>query len=348
MPRVAVDAMGGDHAPGAAVRGALRAAREIPGVEVVLVGREEAIRGELPGGALPSNARIVPAADVLEMHEPPVDALRRKPDASIARAMALLAGREVDAVVSAGHTGGAVAAATFALERLPGARRGGIAAPFPTRTGHCVLMDVGANLGAKASDLVEYAVMAAEYARAVLEIAEPRVAILSVGGEEGKGSPLVRRAADALRRFRRVRFLGNVEGQQIFGGDVDVIVCEGFVGNVILKSSEGLLEAFVQHTLARLRTHVGSESDDAFERSLAQVLDDLRQRTDYTRYGGAPLIGYEGAIVICHGRSPPTAIRNAVAAADRYVSAGVNGRIAHALAALAEDTEVAAALGGQA
>lgn len=346
MPRVAVDAMGGDHAPAAIVSGALEALRDLPHIQVTLVGREDAIRAELPPEGLPDRARIVHADDVLEMHESPVEAIRRKPDTSIARAMSLLASGEANALVSAGNTGGVVAAATILLDRIPGSRRSGIAAPFPTRTGHCVLMDVGANLQAKAGDLVEYAVMATEYVRAVMDIAEPRVAVLSIGGEENKGSPLVRHAAEALRKAPGVRFVGNVEGQEIFGGDVDVVLCEGFVGNVILKASEGLLEAFVQHMLGRLDAQVNGDGDSAFDRALSEQLEDLRSRTDYTRYGGAPLMGHPGAIVICHGRSPAAAIRNAIAAAERYVARGVNERIARGLAALENDQTVAAILGG--
>ena len=345
MTRVAVDAMGGDHAPAATVQGAVEAAAANPDVEIVLVGDAPRIGAALGGQALPERVRIEPSGSVLEMHESPVEALRRKPDSSIARAVALVAEGAADALVSAGSTGGVVAAAAFALPRLPGARRAGIAAPFPTRAGHCVLMDVGANIHAKASDLVEYAVMASEYARAVLEIDAPRVGILSIGGEEGKGSPLVRKAAEALREFDGVRFAGNVEGQQIFSGDVDVVLCEGFVGNAILKVSEGLLEAFVHHMLGRLRSEVAA-GGDALAPALGAVLEDLRQRTDYTRYGGAPLLGHEAAIVICHGRSPPAAIRNAVDAAHRLVAGGVNGRIAAGLGALSRDRTVAAILGG--
>jgi len=341
VTRVAVDAMGGDLAPVAVVRGALEAVRELRGIEVVLVGREDAIRAvlesELPDGCLPAGLTIVHASEVLEMHESPVEGLRRKPDASIVVAMRLLASGDADALVSAGHTGGIVAAATFALPRIPGARRAGIAAPFPTRTGHCVLVDVGANLQAKAPDLVQYSVMAGEYIRAVMGVDEPRVALLSVGGEEGKGSPLVRRAAEALRAFPNIDFIGNVEGQEIFRGTADVILCEGFVGNVILKASEGLLEAFVHHMLAELGGDVGPNGDD--------VLEDLRSRTDYTRYGGAPLLGHQGAILICHGRSPASAIRNAVEAVDRCIEHKVNDRIMDGLSALASNEDVAAVLG---
>ena len=346
MPRVAVDAMGGDHAPAAIVDGALQAVRELPGTEVILVGREDAIRAELPGGKLPERASIVHAEDVLEMHESPVEAIRRKADTSVARAMGLLAAGDADALVSAGNTGGVVAAATFLLDRIPGARRAGIAAPFPTTNGHCVLMDVGANIRAKTSDLVEYAVMAGEYVRAVMDIENPRVAVLSVGGEENKGSRLVRGVAEALRAAPDINFVGNVEGQQIFGGEVDVVLCEGFVGNVILKASEGLLEAFVQHMLTSLHHEIDADGTDGLDRSVGRQIELLRGRTDYTRYGGAPLMGHLGAIVICHGRSPAPAIRNAVAAAELYVANDVNERIARGLAKLSENEEVAAVLGG--
>ncbi len=346
--RVVVDAMGGDHAPGVAVRGALDAVRVDAGIEVILVGREDEIRQRLPRSGAPSRVRIVPAADVLEMHESPVEALRRKPDTSIARSIRLLADGEADAVVSAGNTGGAVAAAALGLAKLPGARRAGIAAPFPTRRGHCVLMDVGANLQPKATDLVEYAVMASEYARAVLGVGVPRVGVLSVGGEEDKGRPLVRQAADGLRALLGTRCVGNVEGQEIFAGDVDVIICEGFVGNVILKASEGLLEAFVHHMLGRLEEDLSDTVTDDGGSTVADALDELRQRTDYTRYGGAPLMGHDGAILICHGRSPAVAIRNAVRAARSYVSHDVNARIAAGLAALASNSDVTRAMGGNA
>jgi glycerol-3-phosphate acyltransferase PlsX len=339
--------MGGDHAPAAIVAGAQEALRDLPDLELILVGREDAVLAEL-GGDVPDRVHLVHANDVLEMHESPVEAIRRKADTSIAKAMDLLAGGDADALVSAGNTGGVVAAATFLLGRIPGARRAGIAAPFPTTTGHCVLMDVGANLQAKAGDLVEYSVMATEYARAVMDIAEPRVAVLSVGGEENKGSPLIRRAAEALRAAPEVRFTGNIEGQDIFAGDVDVVLCEGFVGNVILKASEGLLEAFIHHMLGSLHSEVNGVGDGSFDRALSEQLDDLQSKTDYTRYGGAPLMGHTGAVMICHGRSPAPAIRNAIAAAERYVAEGVNERIARGLATLGSNEEVAAILGGSA
>ena len=342
MGRIAVDAMGGDHAPAEIVRGTLEAVEASPNVEVLLVGDESRVRPLLPGGGPPARVRLVHAAEVIEMHDSPVEALRRKPDNSIAKAMSLVANREADAFVSAGNTGGAVAAATFLLPRLPNCRRGGIAVPLPTRTGHCVVMDVGANVQCKPVHLVQYAAIASAYSRTVLGVESPRVGLLSVGGEEGKGNPLVKDVFAALRAHRGVRFAGNVEGQQIFSGEVDAIVCEGFVGNVILKAAEGLSEAFLHILLAELEEVLGGGSEAA-----GRVLTDLRKRTDYAAHGGAPLLGHEGAVFISHGRSKARAMRNAVLAADSFVVQRVNERITEALAALAADTEVGSLLGSE-
>ncbi len=341
MGRVAVDAMGGDHAPAEVVRGAVEAAAVAPGLEVILVGHEERVRACLPGGMLPERVSIFHAADVLEMHESPVEALRRKSDTSIARCMRLVLEKKADAAVSAGNTGGVVAAATFLLPRLPHARRAGIAVPLPSRNGTCVVMDVGANIQCKPIHLVQYAIMASEYAREVVGIENPRVALLSVGGEEGKGNPLVKEVFAALKAWKGVNFIGNVEGQQIFSGEADVVVCEGFVGNVILKAAEGLSEVFLHHLIGELTARFGQSSETGRE-----VLGHFRQRTDYAQYGGAPLMGHEGAVFICHGRSNAMAMRNAVRMADSFVVHRVNVRITQALAHLASDAMVGAALGG--
>ena len=341
MGRVAVDAMGGDHAPREIVLGAIAAAEANPALEQILVGVEEKIRAELPGGEPPPGITIAHAADVIEMHESPVEALRKKPDTSIVRCMKLVLEKRADAVVSAGNTGGVVAAATFLLPRLPNCRRAGIAVPFPSRTGHCVLMDVGANLQCKPIHLVQYALMAREYARDICGIAEPRVALLSVGGEEGKGNPLVKETFAALKAVKGLNFIGNVEGQQIFSGASDVVVCEGFVGNVILKASEGLAEAFLHLLLQELGESLGRENP-----AVKQVIGHLQARTDYAQYGGAPLMGHDGAVFISHGRSHAKAMRNAIRFADSFVGHRVNARITEALAGAAADPELAAILGG--
>jgi glycerol-3-phosphate acyltransferase PlsX len=341
--RIAVDAMGGDHAPGAIVRGAVDAvAARDSDIEVVLVGADLAIRAELRGAEPPPRLRIEVADEVVGMDEHPVDAVRRKPNSSIVRAMTLLASGEVDAVISAGNTGAVVAAGTFLLPRLAGAKRAGIAAPFPSKDGVSLLMDVGATIRCKPVHLVQYAVMASVYAREVFQIEEPRVALLSIGGEDSKGGPLVRDAAEALRALRGVNFTGSVEGQQIFDGGADVILCEGFVGNVILKSAEGLSEQFLHDLLSELDVRLG-DADAA----VSSVLAEFHRRTDYTRYGGAPLLGHDGAVFICHGRSPAPAIRKAIEVADAHVRLGVTAKVSSGLGVLAADEEVAVALGGR-
>jgi glycerol-3-phosphate acyltransferase PlsX len=341
MGRVAVDAMGGDYAPREVVKGAVAAAQADPSLEQILVGVEDKIRAELPGGQPPKGISIVHAADVLEMHESPVEALRKKADTSIVRCMKLVLEKRADAVVSAGNTGGVVAAATFLLPRLANCRRAGIAVPFPSRTGHCVLMDVGANIQCKPIHLVQYALMAREYAREICGIANPRVALLSVGGEEGKGNPLVKDTFAALKAVKGLNFVGNVEGQDVFGGEADVVVCEGFVGNVILKASEGLAETILHMILEELGQSLGNEAPAA-----KQVLSHLKARTDYAQYGGAPLMGHEGAVLISHGRSKAVAMANAIKFADSFVGHRVNARITEALAAVTADQDVAAVIGG--
>lgn len=343
MAHVAVDAMGGDHAPGEIVRGAAAAVAATEGLTVTLVGREDAIRAELPPDAHLDRIHVVHATDVVEMHESPVDALRRKADTSILRAVKLLADGQSDALVSAGNTGGVVAAATFALPRLPNARRAGIAVPMPTRSGTCVLMDVGANISCKPLHLVQYAVMATEYSRHVMGVPDPRVALLSVGGEEGKGNSLVLKAAAALKQWDGVQFIGNAEGQDVFKGVADVVVCEGFVGNVILKSCEGMSEVFLHHLIEELSLHIGEKDERA-----RKVLSDFRAMTDYAQYGGAPLIGHERPVFICHGRSSARAMGNAVKAAAGYVSHRVTEHIEASLAALARSTAIAELVGGAA
>lgn len=341
MTYVAVDAMGGDHAPAAVVRGAVEALEAEPHLGVALVGREDEIRAELGDADFGERLIIVHADEVVQMHEAPVEALRRKPNCSILKAVGLVREGVAGALVSAGNTGGVVAATTFALKRLPGAKRAGIAVGFPGRTGHTVLMDAGANIDCKPIHLVQYAVMGCEYAREVFGVENPRVAVLSVGGEEGKGNRLVKTVSAALKAAEQIDFVGNVEGQQIFHGDADVVVCEGFVGNVILKASEGLAEVFLHRLVEDLDAVLGHHSQEA-----KQAISRFRESTDYQKYGGAPLMGHQGAVFICHGRSSPHAICNAILVASQYVAHGVNERIEAGLAQLGADEAVAAVLGG--
>jgi glycerol-3-phosphate acyltransferase PlsX len=342
--------MGGDHAPREIVLGVLEAIERDPGLEVFLVGREDAMREHLPGGAAPARIHLVHAPEVVEMDDSPVEALRKKPDNSIARALVLVREKKAEAFLSAGNTGACVAAATMILPRLPNARRGGIAVPFPTRTGRCVVMDAGANIQCKPIHLVQYAAMASEYSKDVVGVANPRVGVLSVGGEEGKGNPLVQTVYNALRASKTINFIGNVEGQGIFSGDADVVVCEGFTGNVILKAAEGLSEAFFHMLQEGFRSVTAAGAQDGAHgthtfAALHAALGEMKKRIDYEAFGGAPLLGHEGAVFISHGRSKSRAMKNAVLAAGSYVDHHVNARITEALAALSAEADVAAALG---
>lgn len=317
--RVALDAMGGDHAPDEIVKGAVAALERDPELEILLVGDEARVRPLIPE-AHASRATIRHAAQVIDMGESPVEALRRKPDTSVQRAMEALRDGQVQAVVSAGDTGGVVAAATIYVPRLKGVKRQGIAIPIPSRGGRALLIDVGANIYAKPIHLLQYAIMAAAYARQIMGIANPRVGILSVGEEEEKGNDLVKKARTLLSRAE-LNFVGNIEGQAIFQGAADVIVCDGFVGNVVLKVAEGLGEALFEE-LAGAFTEQANGSD-----KFLQVLGGLKKRLDYSSTGGAPLLGVQGSVVICHGRSRATAIANAISVATEFTKSGVNDRI---------------------
>lgn len=330
--RIAVDAMGGDHAPSRVVDGALAAARHL-GIGVDLVGRTAAIRTELGrhDDAAALDLRVVEAPDVIEMAEAPAQALRRKPGASIRVAAELVARGEAAALVSVGHTGAAVVAAHAAFGMLPGVDRPGLAPSVPTRHGSAVLIDAGATVECKPANLLQFGVMGDVYARAWLGIGRPRVGLLSIGEEASKGNELTREA-HRLLKASRLRFVGNVEARDIFSGEADVIVCDGFTGNVALKLSEGLVE-MVEELL-------GDELQSTFSAQMGYLLSRrafrrFRKRVDYSEYGGAPLMGVAGLCIVGHGRSSAKAIRNAVAMASRFVSSHVLARVEQGIASAA-------------
>jgi len=322
--RVAVDAMGGDHAPQEIVLGSLQALERNPEMRVALVGDEEKVRPvlEREGGAGLGRVSALHASEVIEMGESPVEALRRKTDTSIQRCIESLREREVDAVVSAGDTGGVVACATKFAPRLKGVKRAGIAIPVPTTSGRALVIDVGANIRPKPLHLLQYAYMATSYAQG---IENPRVGVLSVGEEAAKGTDLVKRTRELLSESG-LAFVGNVEGRAIFQGVADVVVCDGFVGNVILKVAEGMAEAFL-HTLLSMVDFEAGPAD-----GMREFFTKLKARLDYSATGGAPLLGFEGSVIICHGRSKATAIANAVQVAHDFTRSGVNDRILAAIA----------------
>lgn len=315
--RVALDAMGGDHAPGPIVDGAVHAVREIDGLAVVLVGQSDAIEaeltrhGDLPRDRLP----VVHAADVIGMDEKPVEALRKKRDNSISKCWGLLAKGDVNAVVSAGSTGAMVASALLNAKMfLPGVRRPGIAAIFPSRRGPIVILDVGANMNAKPEDLYQYGVMGAVFAEQILGAERPTIGLLNVGSEEEKGNELVRATRDLFRKGpMAARFVGNVEGRDIYDGHARVVVCEGFVGNVLLKAGEGAVEFLfgaIKEELGKLIPQLGGGGSDAGAKVVG-TLRELKARYEYEEYGGGPLLGIRGACLICHGSSGARAIKNA-------------------------------------
>jgi glycerol-3-phosphate acyltransferase PlsX len=320
--RIAVDAMGGDDAPGAIVDGAVDAARQLP-VSITLVGAETAVRQALSRHAdwEALAIDIVDAPDVVGMADAPSTALRR-PRASIRVAAELVARGGIGAVVSAGNTGATVMAAHAAFGMLPGVDRPALATVIPTRRRPAVLLDAGANAECRPSHLLQFAVMGTVHARLALGIEKPRVGLLSIGEEESKGNELTREA-HRLLKAAPVHFIGNVEGREIYSGDADVIVCDGFTGNIVLKTSEGLVEVVDAVLGPPLRDSPAGR--EAFER--------FRRRMDYSEYGGAPLLGVAGLVVVGHGRSSPLAVRNAIGMAARYAAGDFVRRVEREIAA---------------
>lgn len=331
--KIAVDAMGGDYAPKEIVRGAV-AAREERKLEIALVGNPEKLEEELAacGRETGRGISVVPASEVIEMGEHPGRALRRKKEASVVVTARLVKEGKAAGFVSAGNTGAAMGAALFQLGRIKGVERPAIASPFPTIQGMALLLDAGANAEARPSFLVQFAQMGAIYAETILGIKNPRVGLLNIGSEPEKGNELSQQAYQLLTRTH-LNFVGNVEGRDLPYGAADVIVCEGFVGNVVLKVTEGvafsLLEKLREELAASLRTRLGAAlALPAFRR--------LKKSLDYREYGGAPLLGVNGVCIISHGSSDARAIKNAILAAAEAVRQGIVGKIAEKFRELTE------------
>jgi phosphate acyltransferase len=331
MITIAVDAMGGDHAPRPEVEGAVAAAREF-GVRILMVGLPPELKRELAKHAhrgLP--IEIVPASEVITMHDSPSQAFRKKKDSSAHVAAKLVRGGLADGLISAGNTGAVMAVARFGLGTLPSVDRPALAAPFPTaRGGTSVLVDVGANVDSKPAHLVQFAVMGEIYYRAIFGTRRPKVALLSIGEEEIKGNELTREAHIRLKQST-LNFVGNVEGREIFGGAVDVIVCDGFIGNIALKISEGVAQHIVALLKDALQSTLSSQVGYVLSRKAYKT---FRKKIDYSEYGGAPLLGVRGVTVIGHGSSNAHAIKNAIRVATELVRGGVNERIEQELSML--------------
>lgn len=327
--KIAVDAMGGDHGPAVVVEGAVAAVREF-GASVILVGDRQAVESEIRRlGAQSLDLEVRHASEVVGMAESPSLALRRKRDSSLRVSAELVRDGKASAFISAGNTGAALAISMFVIGVLRGIDRPALAAVLPSLRGFTVLIDAGANVAPKAWHLFQFAIMGHVYARDILGLDRPRVGLLSVGEEEGKGNDLTRETFDLLKESR-LNFIGNIEGRDVYNGNCDVIVTDGFTGNVALKISESLAEmvgAMIKEELTRdLRSKVGAAlAVPAFGR--------FRKRVDYTEMGGAPLLGIDGAAIICHGASPVKAIKNAVRVASEWAKAGLNEHIKAALEA---------------
>ena len=333
--RIALDAMGGDHGPDEQIAGALQALEETD-LLLTLVGDEQTIQscldGLAPAEKLLSRLEILHTSEMVEMGESPVEAMRKKKNSSVMLAFDLVKTGEADAAVSAGNSGATMAAAIRKLGRLKNVSRPGIASAFPTLKKPVVMMDVGANVDCRAQHLFQFAIMASSFSR-VFDIESPRVGLLSIGEETGKGNQLVKETY-AMLAASSLNFIGNVEGRDVFQGDVDVIVCDGFVGNVCLKVSEGLVEAAIE----MIREGVMGSFAAKIGYLLARpVFTRLKKRVDYAEYGGAPLLGINGTGIICHGKSSAMAIKNAIIEAQKIVEQKVNDRIA---AGLAENAEI--------
>ena len=336
MVTIALDAMGGDHFPKPEVEGAVQAAKAF-GVRVILVGKEDVVRHELnrhPGWQQLA-IEIRHASEQITMEDSAGKAVRAKKDSSIRVASRLVKTGEADCVVSAGNTGAVMATAKMVQGMLPGVDRPALASAFPTLKGSAVMLDVGANVDSSAQMLAQFAVMGDAFARVIYRKSRPRVGLLSIGEEEHKGNALTHEAFPLLKALRHINFVGNVEGRDVYSGAVDVIVCDGFVGNVALKVSEGLIEVLFRQMLRESLKETLTRQVGAY---LARgAFNDFRKRVDYAEYGGAPLLGVNGLCVICHGRSNSKAIRNAIRVGKEFVDGRINERIATELDVVASE-----------
>ena len=326
--RIALDAMGGDFAPGPNIVGAFEAVERNSDLEILLVGDRARLEEEIAKvGAFPDSVRIVESDGVVGMEEKPTTALREKPNCSIARCWQLMAAGEADAVVSAGNTGAVVAAGLRTRLFLKGVKRPGIAVRMPTVKGSCVIIDVGANPAARAEHLAQYGLMGAVFARELLGVRSPRVGLLNIGSEEGKGTDLYRETHALLVNSPiKAHYIGNVEGRDLYHGDVDVVICEGFVGNVVLKVSEGMAEFVLKTVGGSLMKSLTTERDHAM-----QALTKVTEQFHYQESGGAPLLGIDGICIICHGSSDHRSIRNALKMATEIDNRHINAQITELL-----------------
>lgn len=327
--RIALDAMGGDDAPGPNIDGTVAALDANSQLEVVLVGDQAEIDELVEKSGYSGDRLSVEASEgVVGMEEKPTEALRKKPNSSIAVCWRLMAGREVDAVVSAGNTGAVVAAGLRTRLFLKGVKRPGIAVTLPTIKGKSILVDVGANPAARPEHLYQYGVMGSIYAREMLGVENPRVGLMNIGSEEGKGNELYRETHTFLTQSPlRDCYIGNIEGRGLYQGEADVLICEGFVGNVVLKVSEGMADFMLRMVAQEVLGCLDAERESA-----TRAFENLGRRYQYREAGGAPLLGIDGVCIICHGSSDARSIANALQVATTFKDRQINSQIVSELA----------------
>jgi glycerol-3-phosphate acyltransferase PlsX len=326
--KVAVDAMGGDHAPEAIVEGAVLAATELDLDELILVGDQVLVEKELVKHRWSgSNVTIVHTPQAVQMHESPARALRAKQDTSISVAVDMMKDGKCQAVVTAGNSGAAMAISMWKMKKLEGVERPALASIHPTLNDVSILIDAGGNVDCKPIHLVQFAIMGEIYAGFVLGKDRPRVGLLSNGREDSKGNELTKKV-HAILKQSGLNYIGYVEGGDIYSGTTDVIVCDGFAGNVALKSSEGIAESFGAMLRTEIRKSIWARIGYFFMRG---ALENFRRRVDYSEYGGVPFLGINGTCFVCHGHSSPKAIKNAIRAASEYVRRDINHLLIEAL-----------------
>ncbi len=340
--KIALDAMGGDSAPGVNIAGAFDSIRLYPKIsEVILVGDENRLRDECGRLALDARhpkIRIVHAPEVIGMAEPGAKAVRRKKQSSISIAMDMVRDGHADAFVSAGNTGAAVAAATLKLRTLPGIDRAGIASPLPNEHGICNILDAGANPESKPAHLVAYAVMGTAFARHVLGVRDPKCGLMSNGGEQEKGTAFTKETYRLLQQTPGINFIGNVEGHDLFETEIDVVLCDGFVGNIVLKSVEATAKAVSKWLRSEIKVSPMRIAGALLAKGAFHA---LKEKSSYETYGGSPLLGVNGVVIIAHGSSSALAVRNAIRVAMETVDHRVNPRIEQAMATVNTDAPAA-------
>ncbi len=326
--RIAIDAMGGDNAPDEIVTGVLESVEQLDkDDELILVGPEEIVEAQLRSLKVRKGAvSVLHAPDIIGMDEVPIETLRKKPKSSIAVLAKMAKRGQADAVISAGNTGACVAAFQMRMRNLSGVNRPGIAVVFPTPEGPVVICDVGANIACKPINLYQYGVMASMYSKHLLGIENPRIGIMSIGAEDAKGNEIVKKARELMKSDSNMNFVGNIEGRDIFEGTCDVVTCDGFVGNVILKLTEGLVDGLFKAIKNELM-----EEKLRLVMKFKPVMKRIYKKYDYNTYGGAPLLGVNGTALICHGSSQSRTIRNAILASKRFYTEKINDKIIECL-----------------